>query len=339
MLFVKAYRFKIKINRRFQTGCEQTLEVCRELYNAALQERRDAWAMNAVSINFHAQAIQLPKLKLIREDIDAVHSQVLQDTLRKLSKAFDAFFRRVRSGQKPGYPRFKGSDRFNSFCCPQSGFRLEGNKLHLSKIGSCRVRLSRPIEGTLKTCTIKREADGWYVTFAVEENQSRFLPRTGQDIGIDVGLESFATLSTGEQIANPRFNRKAEATIAQAQRILSTKKRRSNKRKAAKKVIGKAYLKVQRQRTDFFHKLSNDLLRRFDNIAVEDLDIAQMIATVFLSKSISDAAWGTFVSVLSSKAENAGRKVWKVPGAYTSQDCSQCGHRQKKRLSERQHVC
>src|ERR1700752_1537212 len=179
----------------FVAGCSSTLDVCRELYNAALQERRDAYRINGLSINYHAQAIQLPQIKQVRKDVGKVHSQVLQDTLRRVDKTFDAFFRRCRNGETPGYPRFKPASRYDSFTYPQSGFRLEGDKLHLSRIGSCRVRLSRPIEGTVKTCAIKREADGWYVVFAVEENQSRFFPKTGDTVGVDVGIENFATLS------------------------------------------------------------------------------------------------------------------------------------------------
>src|SRR5258706_9233559 len=167
---MKAYKFKLKLNKRFAANCQQTLTICRELYNAALQERRDAYKIQKVSVNFHAQAIQLPEIKLIRDDLDAIHSQVLQDALRKLSKAFDAFFRRVKTGEKAGYPRFKGKRFFNSFTYPQSGFKLEGDKLTLSKIGSVRLRLSRLIEGKIKTCSIKKQVDGWFVIFTVEEN-------------------------------------------------------------------------------------------------------------------------------------------------------------------------
>jgi putative transposase len=147
---MKAHKYKLKMNAKFQAGCEQALHVCRELYNAALQERRDAWAMSRTSVNYYQQASQLAVIKQAREDVAAVYSQVLQDTLRRLSKTFEAFFRRVRNGEQPGFPRFKGCDRFDSFCYPQSGFRLTGDKLHLSKIGSCRVRLSRPVEGTTR---------------------------------------------------------------------------------------------------------------------------------------------------------------------------------------------
>jgi len=242
---VKAYKYKLKTNAKFVAGCLATLDVCRELYNAALQERRDAYQINGLSINYHAQAVQLPQLKQVREDVGEVHSQVLQDTLRRVDKAFDAFFRRCQNGETPGYPRFKAASRYDPFTYPQSGFRLEGDKLHLSKIGSCRVRLSRLIEGTIKTCTIKREVDGWYVVFAVEENQCRFFPKTGEKVGVDVGIENFATLSTGETVENPQFLRESEASLKTAQRRISRRtNKRSNRRRKAVKLLQKEHQKV-----------------------------------------------------------------------------------------------
>src|SRR5215468_4724793 len=222
---VRAYKYKLKTNAKFEAACNLTLDLCRELYNAALQERRDAYRINGISINYHAQAVQLPQIKQIRQDVGGVHSQVLQDTLRRVDKTFDAFFRRVKNSETPGYPRFKPASRYDSFTYPQSGFRLEGDKLHLSKIGSCRVRLSRPIEGIIKTCTIKRDVDGWYVVFAVEENQCRFFPKTGGAVGLDVGIENFATLPTGEVVENPEFLRESEGKLKTAQRKVSRRKK------------------------------------------------------------------------------------------------------------------
>jgi putative transposase len=328
------------MNVKFEAACEATLNICRELYNSALQERRDAWQINQISINYHTQAIQLPPIKSIRKDVDAVYSQVLQDVLRRVSKTFDAFFRRVKNGETPGYPRFKPASRYDSFTYPQSGFRLEGDKLHLSKIGSCRLRLSRPVEGAIKTSTIKREADGWYVIFAVEENQSRFFPKTGDAVGIDVGIENFATLSTGEVIDNPRHYRTAERELKTAQRKVSRRtNKRSNRRRKAVKLLAKKHQKVQRQRSDFHHKTALKIVREFDDIAIENLNIRGMVKNHHLAKSISDAGWGCFASILKNKAENAGRRVARVPAAYTSQDCSNCGRRVRKPLAMRQHVC
>lgn len=336
---MKAYKFKLKMNQSFQANCEATLNICRELYNAALQERREAWKISQTSVNYHKQAVQLPAIKQVRDDVAAVHSQVLQDTLQRLGKTFDAFFRRVKNGETPGFPRFKGKPFFTSFCYPQSGFRLEGNKLHLSKIGSCRVWLHRPIEGEVKTCTIKREADGWFVVFTVEENQSRWFPKTGDSVGVDVGIENFATLSTGEVIENPQFLRQAERKLKTAQRKVSRRKKGSNRRKKAVALLQKHHLQVKRQRLDFFHKNSLALVKEFDQVVFEDLNIKGMVKNHHLAKSISDAAWGTFLLIHTGKAANAGRVVKKVPAAFTSQDCSQCGARIKKSLAVREHRC
>ncbi|HEU0185599.1 MAG TPA: transposase [Blastocatellia bacterium] len=340
MQAVKAYKYKLKTNARFVAGCSSTLGVCRELYNAALQERRDAYRINGLSINYHAQAIQLPQIKQVRKDVGEVHSQVLQDALRRVDKTFDAFFRRCRDGDTPGYPRFKPASRYDSFTYPQSGFRLEGDKLHLSKIGSCRVRLSRPIEGTIKTCAIKREADGWYVVFAVEENQSRFFPKTGDTVGVDVGIESFATLSTGEMVGNPEFLRESEGLLKTAQRRVSRRtNKRSGRRRKAVKLLQKKHQKIGRRRADFHHKTALKIVREFDAIAVEDLNVKGMVRNHHLAKSISDAGWSQFIKILTSKAESAGRVVIKVNPSYTSQDCSGCGHRNRITLATRIYRC
>lgn len=257
-----------------------------------------------------------------------------------MSKTFDAFFRRVKDGETSGYPRFKPASRYDSFTYPQSGFRLEGDKLHLSKIGSCRIRLSRQVEGTIKTCTIKREADGWYVIFAVEENQSRFIPKTGDAAGIDVGIENFATLSTGEVIENPKHYRVAERELKTAQRRVSRRSnKKSNRRRKAVKLLSKKHQKVQRQRADFHHKTALKIVREFDTIAVEDLNVRGMVRNHHLAKSISDAGWSQFASILTSKAASAGREVIRVNPSYTSQDCSKCGDRVRKTLATREHRC
>jgi putative transposase len=337
---VKAYKYKLKTNPRFLTGCSATLDTCRELYNAAIQERRDAYQINRISINYHAQAVQLPQIKQIREDVGEVHSQVLQDALRRVDNAFDAFFRRVKHGEKPGYPRFKSAARYDSFTYPQSGFRLEGDKLHLTKIGSCRVRLSRPIEGRIKTCTIKREPDGWHVVLTVEENQCRFFPKTGETVGVDVGIENFATLSTGEVIENPEFLRDAEASLKTAQRRISRRtNKRSGRRRKAVKLLAKKHQQVRRRRRDFHHKTALKVVREFDAIAVEDLNVRGMVRNHHLAKSISDAGWSQFILILTSKAEEAGRVVIKVNPSYTSQDCSRCGHRNRITLATRVYRC
>lgn len=335
---MKAYKYKIKrptkaVIARF----EQTLSLCRELYNAALQERRDAWAMNRIGISYVEQANQLGDIKAVRDDLETVHSQVLQDVLKRLDKTFKAFFGRVRKGEKAGFPRFKGKNFFDSFCFPQSGFKLVGDKLTLSKIGTMRIRLSREVVGKIKTCTIKREVDGWYVIF-MAETEKELLEKTGESIGIDVGLENFATLSNGEQIENPRFLRQSESRLKTAQRAVSRKKKGGNSRKKSVRLLRKQHLKITRQRQDFCHKTANSIVGRFDEIAVENLQIRNMVKNHHLAKSIADASWGNFLQTLQNKAENAGKRVWKVNPNGTSQTCI-CGETVKKTLSVRHHQC
>jgi len=236
----------------------------------------------------------------------------------------------------------KGRDRYHTFSqkiekvrgCP-----LKGDKLTVPGVGSCRVRLSRPIEGTVKQLRITRRADGWFVLLVCEMPQPEALPATGESVGIDVGLENFATLSTGEVIENPRHLRKAERRLVRAQRKVSRRKKRSHRRKKAVRLLQKQHLTVSRQRKDFHHQTANPIIKDFDEIAVEDLRIKNLIRNPHLAKSISDAGWGSFLSILTSKAENAGRRVERVNPAFSSQDCSQCGERVRKSLAVRQHVC
>ncbi|MBK6796428.1 MAG: transposase [Acidobacteria bacterium] len=228
-----------------------SLDTCRELYNASLQERRDAYQINHVSLNYNSQSAQLPGIKAIRPDVAAVHSQVLQDVLRRSQKAFDNFFRRGKAGQETGLPKIQGQGFFDSFVYPQSGFRLEGDKLHLSKIGSCRVRLSRPIEGRIKTCTIKREADGWYVVLPLNAiNPASSEDREGG--GDRLGIECFAAVSNGERVENPKHYRAAESELKRAQRTVTRRKnKRSNRRRKAINILAKKHLHIKRQRADF----------------------------------------------------------------------------------------
>ncbi|HKQ07641.1 MAG TPA: transposase [Blastocatellia bacterium] len=337
---MKAYKFKIKKpSKRIVQAFEQTLDLCRELYNAALQERRDAYKVQHKSIGLIEQCKELTEIRGFRPDVAGLHSQVAQDVLKRIDKAFKAFFLRVKKNEKAGYPRFKGKHRYNSFTYPQSGFRLDGDKLTLSRIGSMRLRLSREVEGKIKTCTIKRQVDGWFVIFAVEESYLPYIPKRGDSVGIDVGIENFATLSTGEVIENPKYLRQAEGELKIAQRKVSKKKLRGSNRHQAARILARKHQRVANQRRDFFHKLSNQLIREFDEIAVEDLNIKGMVKNHHLAKSISDAAWNTFLQILIAKAENAGRRVWKVAAAFTSQDCSRCGERVKKSLAIREHRC
>jgi putative transposase len=314
---------------------------CRELYNAALQERHDAWQKCGVAITEAQQSAQLPAVKEIRPEYHDIHSQVLQDVLTRLDRAFQRFFARVKSGEKPGYPRFQGITRYNSFTYKQfgNGATLDNGFLALSKIGRVAVRWSRPLEGMPKTVTVSREVDGWYVCISCTDVPVQTLPETGREAGVDLGIEAFATLLDGTRIFSPGWYRKAERVLKTSQRRVSRRKKGSNRRKQAIALLAKAHQKVRRQRQDFHHKTALALVRANDVIYYEELQTANMVKNHHLAKSISDAGWAQFLSILAFKAACAGKRAVAVPPAYTSQRCSGCGVLVSKGLSVRWHSC
>ena len=326
------------MNHRFEDACNRTLDCCRELYNAALSQRIAAYRQGK-TIRFFEQSRQLTEARELPE-VNAVLRSFQDNALKRLDRAYTAFFRRVQghSGQ-PGFPRFKGRERYDSFNTLDSRqFRLKGDKLTLMKLGSCRVRLSRPPQGRPKALTIRREADGWYAVISCDQIRPRPLPASGVSVGVDVGLENLATLSNGEAIENPRWFRNGEAGLATAQQRLALKKRGSESRKRARRLVAKAHAKIKRQRDWFHWQQARALVRRFDVIAVEDLNV-KGLAQSNLAKSIHDAGWAAFIQKLSCKAEETGKLLVRVNSRFTSQDCSGCGRREKKDLSERWHSC
>jgi putative transposase len=339
----KTYKYKLLPIPKQEHRFALTLRFCRELYNAALQERRDAWRMQHVSITRSQQQAALPGVKEVRPEGAESAAQVLQDVVLRLDRTFKPFFKRVQNGQKPGYPRFKSRNRYHSFTFPQVGeyrcAQIEIGSLVLSKIGRVAVRWSRPLEGTPKTVTILEEPDGWYACISCKDVPVLPLPLTGQETGIDLGLESFATLANGEQIANPLQYRKAQAAIAKANRRLSRRKKLSKRWRKAAKLLAKKHQKVARQRRDFQHKVALALVRQYDTMYIEDLQVANMAQNGSLAKSIYDAGWSQFCAILTFKAEGAGKRVEAVNPAFTSQVCANCGLIVWKGLSTRWHEC
>jgi len=282
------------------------------------------------------------RLKEKQPFLKNIYSQVLQNVAVRIDLAFRAFFRRVKSGEKPGYPRFRGEFRYNSFTYPQSGFKLLKNVIQLSKIGGVKIKLHRPIEGTIKTCTVRRTPTGkWFVSFACDIEHKPVEQPINPSIGIDMGLEHFATLSNGEQIENPRFFKHEEKALAKAQRKLSAQEKASKARAKARKVVARVHERINWKRHNFAHQKSRKLVNRFNTIAVEDLSINDMRKNNFryINKSISDAAWRMFLDCLRYKAECAGSRCIQVNPAYTSQTCSNCGNRHKLKLSDRIYHC
>ena len=338
----KTFEYKIRPNRPFIEACERELEHSRQIYNAALEERINCYKMTGHTINYVEQSRHLTDARSLPE-LKAHLRTIQSDALERVEEAFVAFFKRVKRGTiKAGFPRFKGRDRYHTFSQKYESQRacpLKGDKLTVPGVGSCRVRLSRPIEGRVKQLRITRRADGWYALLVCELVKPEPLPATGESVGIDVGIKSFATLSNGEQIENPRFIRNASENLTKQQRRLSKKKRGSNNRKKAKQKVALAHLKVARARKDFHHKTTAKLVKRFDAIAVEDLNVKGMVKNHSLAKAISDVAWSAFFLILKSKAENAGRVFEKVNARFTSMACSHCGHVQKMPLAVRLFVC
>src|SRR5947208_2673743 len=265
-------------------------------------------------------------LKDHRRSLTAIHSQVLQNVAVRIVLAFKAFFRRCKAGENPRYPRFKGYGRYDSFTYPQSGFSItQDDRITLSKIGSVKMVYHRPIRGKIKTCTVHRSSTGkWYMCFSCECEPER-LPVCAEQVGIDVGLKSFASLSTGEEIANPRFFRKEEKALAKVQRKHAKLAKGTPERRKHRKAVARVHERIKFRRDNFTHQESREIVDRFGVICVEDLHVNRMVHNHCLAKSIADASWSEFFSTVSSKAEEAGRQCVKVNPAYTSQTCSACG--------------
>jgi putative transposase len=372
---LKAYKYRLYPSKTTEKKLQWVLTRCQELYNAALSERKDAYHYAGKSISWVEQANDLPEIKHdLRPEYEEIGAHVLQDVIRRLDKAFQNFFRKVELKKQglfegdPGYPRFKSRNRYDSFTYPdQWGWKLDVDKqgkkikgiLHLSKIGDIRVTLHRLLEGKIKTVTIKREVDQWYVVFMCEVPVPENLPLSYEDVGIDLGVSHLATLSNGEMIEHSRYYRRAQKKLATRQQAVSRKKRGSHRRKRAGALVGKAHRQIARQRRDFLHKQSRALVNRYQVIVFEDLQIGNLTrkpkpkqdaitkeflpngaaAKAGLTASILDAGWGMFVAMCVNKAEEAGRTLLKVSPKFTSQICSGCGTVRKKDLSERWHSC
>ena len=329
----KTFKYRMYPTRKQNIILLNVLSTCRHLYNEMLEDRKNAYDRCCIGVNYNQQAGQLKYLNL------GVYSQVAQDVLRRLDKAFQNFFRRVKNGETPGYPRFKGYNRYDSFTYPQSGFKiLEDGRLKLSKIGVIRMFMHREIEGKIKTCTIKRDGDQWYAGFSVElPNPEPKEIKTS--VGVDVGITTLAVLSDGTQIPNPKTTYKYDLKLRKEHKHLSRKKKGSNNRNKQKVVLKGVYRKVRNVRKDYLHKVSRFLADTYDQIIFEDLQIKNMVKNHHLARSIHDASWGKLIEFATYKAEYAGGVVGLVNPRYTSQECCICGNIQSMPLSQRTYIC
>ena len=339
----KAFQFRIYPNKNQEVKLNRTLSTCRYLYNNSLEERKKQAELHRLEklfevfpwgkpewITYEDQANNLVGSKTDYQK--EVFSQVLQNTLKRLDRSFDNFF------DGAGYPRFKGMNRYNTFTYPQKGFGIEDGRLNLSKIGSIRMFLHREMEGKVKTCTIKKDVDQWYVIFTTEIDKEIKKVLVVTKIGIDVGLKSLLTLSNGETIEPPKFLRMSEQKLTWEQRRLSKKKPRSQNRNKQRIIVARVHRKIRNQRKDFNHKTGRMLVNHFDRIVFEKLQIRNMVKNHCLAKSISDAGWGQLIRMTISKAEEAGKSVVQVNPNGTSQTCV-CGYPVPKDLSVRIHIC
>jgi len=340
---LKAFRYRLYPTKAQQTKIGATLESLRWVYNETLAVRKNSYEKEKKSVSLFKTNKLLTQWKKDRPELNSVFSQVLQDAQVRVDLAFKAFFRRVRAGEKEvGYPRFKGRGRYDSLTYAQFGFKLESNKLTLAKIGTIRVKLHRPTQGKIRRITVRRAPTGKMFVSIIAEISSNPVPfKDGSVVGVDVGLESFATLSNGEKIANPRFFRNEEHELAKAQRRLSAEKNGSLEWGKRLRVVQHVHERISNKRSNFIHQESRKLVNRFGVIAFEDLNVKAMQQNNShgLAKSIADASWGMFVNATRNKAEEAGSKVVLVNPQYTSQACSRCGSVTPKELSERIHRC
>lgn len=336
----KAFKYRCYPTRQQEQAMVAMLETHRRLYNAALAERKDAYEQEKRSVSYGQQSGHLKGERTTNPYLAKTNFSSCQATLRRLDKAFQAFFRRVKAGDKPGYPRFKGRNRFDTVEFPAygDGCKLTDGRAYFQHIGYIKIKLHRPVEGQIKTMSFRREADGWHVVFSCDLGETQAAPSANPPVGIDLGLKAFLVTSDGETVEPPKFFRKAEKQLRRAQRRLARRNKGSNRRNKARQQVAKLHLHIQNQRRDFHHKTAHKLIETHGVIAHEDLNV-KGIARTRLAKSTHDAGWASFLSILAHKAEEAGVQVIAVPPYNTSQACSQCGCIVPKTLADRVHVC
>lgn len=372
---IRAYRFLLRPTARQTAALGEMLRDHCSLYNGALHERRDAYRhASKTTVRYGDQSAQLKDVRAFdpeRQGRWSFSSQ--QATLRRLDKAFAAFFRRVKAGQTPGYPRFKGVGHFDTvvFAKDGDGCRWDSiphdrqTRVRLQGVGHVRVHQHRPVQGRVKTISVKREGTRWYVVLACDNVPAEELPPTGAIVGIDMGVTHFLTTSDGEHVANPRFLQAMADELAKAQRHLATFPKRTRQRtkrhRTAARKVAKLHAKIRRQRADFHHKTARALVADHDVIAHERLNTAGMTkapapkadpgqpggflpngaaAKAGLSRSILDAGWAQFLGILANKAESAGRLMVPVDARNTSRTCPECGHVAKEnRVTQERFQC
>lgn len=330
----------------------ERLRLHAELYNAAIEERREAYRLQGKSVSYYDQQNQLPPIKVERPDFTPLGSHALQETLRRVDRAFQAFFRRVKAGQTPGYPRFKSWRRFSGWTWPEpAGWQFrpgadgKHGRLMVGHLGAIKVRGQARTSGTPVSCTISYWQGNWYASIVV--NCIPVRQAGAAAVGLDLGCEKAVTLSNGDRIENPRHLRRVQAQLRQAQQAVSRKRnKRSQRRRFAVDKVARLHRQVANQRQDFLHQTTARLVGQYGLIATEQLNLKAMTAaggryTAGLNRSLLDVGMATFLDMLKYKAAEAGTWVVEVPTRKVkpSQTCPRCGFQVKKELSERVHCC
>jgi putative transposase len=341
--FFKHFKYRIYPNRQARKIIDETIEHCRILYNRLLEERKLEYAQTRKALSSYDQQLTLNERKKHIPEYNSMYCHILQNVCDRVDKSYKDFFRRVKEKkEKVGFPRFQGMNRYNSFSYKQSGYGywLGGNILTLSKIGDIKVKLHRPIEGKMKTCTVIRKNEKYYVCFSCEVEATE-IPCTGEIVGIDVGIKSFITCSDGTMIENKKVYQKASKTLKHLQRLVSKKNKRSKRRRAYVKKLAIAHEKVANQRQDLINKAVHHLISNYDVVIHEDLKINGMTKNHKLAGAISDVSWGKLFNSLESAAKQTlTKQVIKINPRNTSKTCSHCGHvKESLKLSERTYKC
>ena len=336
-----AHKFRLWPNANQQRELSIMFETHRRLYNNALAQRKwfyDEWQ---ISRSYEDQSGWFKDQRLVNPYFVRINFSSAQGTLRRLDKAFANFFQRIKTGEVPGYPRFKSADRFNSILYPShgDGIRLKGNRLRVQHAGIIRVCLHREVDGKIKTLSLKREADKWFVVVCCELPEPIKVGNVLPTAGLDVGLSHFLITSDGFKVENPRFLKAELPRLRRSQRSLSRKKLRGRNRARQRRKVARLHARVANLRHEHRHKVSNYLVSRYGRIAVENLNVQGMIKNPRLARAISDVAWSSFVEVLSYKVAKTGGEVVKVFPNGTSQECSACGTTIPKSLNVRVHRC
>jgi putative transposase len=332
----RSYQLRLRPRKEQREMLIRALSLSCDLYNAALQERRDAWNIEQKRISYIDQQSQLTELRQEDSVIRSISADVLREPLRRVDRAFANFFRRCKTGEKPGYPRFRSKSRYDSlvFNLP----RLKNGMLMMPNLGGLKFKTKQIIQGAPRTATIKRVGSKWVARITCDIGPAPEKRAVSTAVGVDVGLINFATLSDGTVIENPRWTRRFEERIAAANQTLALKAKRSNNRRRAIEVLRAAHRRAANSRRNFTHHVSKWLVKNYDLIAYEKLNIKGMVRGN-LAKSILDAAWGELIWQTTYKAESAG--AWSVPvnPRRTTIECSACGEPVHKGLSERTHRC